>query len=191
MALYKLTVEKYLEKLSGKIPAPGGGSASALVSAVGISLFTMCVRYSQKNFTVSEFKTLNRRLDKIKKELMELIEEDKNAYLELDQAYKNNADFRQLIKAKKKAGLVPARICEHSLSVLKIAIAKKDKIKKIFKSDYTASLKFLLTGLESAKIFVSVNCKGIKSLQAKLKKIDKDIKKVRKEIRNACENNFW
>ena len=186
MALYKLNVEKYLEKLSSKIPAPGGGSASALVSATGVSLFTMCVRYSQKNFTGSEFKALDRKLDKIRKELVELIEEDKNAYLELDRAYKNNSDFKQLIKARRKAGLVPAKICELTLSVLEIAIAKKDKIKKIFKSDYTASLNFLLAGLESARIFVSINCKGIKSLEAKLKKIDADIKKVRKELKNAC-----
>jgi len=183
MALYKLSLEKYLDKLSQKIPAPGGGSASALVAACGVSLFKMCVVYSQKNFNPSRFKSLATKLERIRKKLIQLVEEDKKAYLKLSQAYKKKAGGKELNSARRKAGDIPAKICEYCLEVIKTMLENKKSIKKIFESDFVASLKFLIAGLESARIFVAINCKGIKPLEERLDKIDGEYKKIKKELK--------
>jgi formiminotetrahydrofolate cyclodeaminase len=183
MALYKLSLEKYLDKLAEKIPAPGGGSASALVAACGVSLFKMCVVYSQKNFDPSRFKSLTRKLERMRKNLIQLVEEDKKAYLKLSRAYKKNAGSKEVNSARKKAGDIPAKICEYCLEVIKIMLENKKNIKRIFNSDFVASLKFLIAGLESARIFVAINCEGIKSLEDRLDRIDGEYKKIRKELK--------
>ena len=41
MKLKEMTVVDYMELLGSDAPAPGGGSASALVGAQGVGLFTM------------------------------------------------------------------------------------------------------------------------------------------------------
>ena len=185
MALYSLSLEKYLNKLAGKIPAPGGGSASALVSAAGISLFKMCFVYSQINFNPRKFKILDRKLEAVRKRLIRLIEEDKKAYLELNDAYRKKSGVKKLESARKKAGEIPAEICECCLRVLRIMMENKENIKKIFSSDFSASLKFLMAGLEAARIFVVINCKGIRSLETRLDKIDREYEEIRKELKKC------
>ena len=61
----------------------------------------------------------------------------------------------------------------------------EENIKKIFSSDFSASLKFLMAGLEAARIFVVINCKGIRSLETRLDKIDREYEEIRKELKKC------
>ena len=40
------SLKKYIDDLSAKLPAPGGGSAAALTGALGVSLILMVLNYT-------------------------------------------------------------------------------------------------------------------------------------------------
>ncbi len=46
MAYAKESIEKYIQDLAARVPAPGGGSAASLVGALGISLLEMVANYT-------------------------------------------------------------------------------------------------------------------------------------------------
>lgn len=78
------TIKKYLDDLSAKLPAPGGGSAAALTAASGISLVSMVV-----NFTLgkpkyvkfeAELKGILERSEKLRQEFLRLVDLDVVAF---------------------------------------------------------------------------------------------------------------
>ncbi len=86
------SLKKYLDDLGAKLPAPGGGSASALVGAVGISLLEMVGNFTIGKEKYKEFekelKEILDRLKKIRTRLQELIDEDVKVYRKVSEAYK-------------------------------------------------------------------------------------------------------
>ena len=71
---------KYLDDLSARLPAPGGGSAAALNAAMGASLISMVV-----NFTLGkpkyaafeeELKDILAKSEKLRKDFLDLVDLD-------------------------------------------------------------------------------------------------------------------
>ena len=155
---------KYLDDLSAKLPAPGGGSASALVGAVGVSCLLMVA-----NFTVDkkgyepyrdEIKSIIEMLEKCRKELTELIDLDVETYTSVRDAYKSKDD-RMIQNSLKSALSVPEKIllvCFDALSPAKrlAEIGNKNLI-----SDITCGVLFLQSAILSAKENIEINLKSI------------------------------
>lgn len=201
-------IRKYLDDLSSKLPAPGGGSASALTSSLGISLLLMVT-----NFTVGkkgyeeyqdELKKILSHLSSLVSHLASLVDEDVSAYTILSEAYKLPKNTENEIKlrnekiqaALKNAMSVPCRIFEISVDVLPVADRLSEIGNKNLLSDVTCGVSLLRAGIESAKVNIDVNLKYLKDESAsggnnetktKHKKMIKtafeDIEKIIKKIK--------
>lgn len=172
---YKNTsLEKYLNDLAAKIPAPGGGSAGALTAALGASLISMVV-----NFTIGKPKYLKFEKElkdtlvsseKLRKEFLNLVDLDVVAYKSKDARKALNVPF------------MLARLCFEAAKLCP-PLVKKSNIYLI--SDVAVAVVFLEGAFTSAFFNVEINLKYIKdkklsvSIRKELKRKDKLIKKIR------------
>lgn len=85
-------INEYLKKLSSGSPVPGGGSAAALVGALGAALLCKVANFTagkEKYKNVEkEIKDILRRAEKIRKTLLNLCSEDAVAYKKLSDSFK-------------------------------------------------------------------------------------------------------
>jgi len=82
------TLSQYLDDLAAKLPAPGGGSASAMAAALGVALLSMVV-----NFTIGkpkyamhekELSVVLQDCERLRREFLRLVDEDAAAYSSKD-----------------------------------------------------------------------------------------------------------
>ncbi|MGL5099966.1 MAG: cyclodeaminase/cyclohydrolase family protein [Fusobacteriaceae bacterium] len=88
MKLIELTINEFLSEVDSPSPAPGGGSVSALASALGVSLIRMVghLSFGKKKFEgldegiKMEFKRRFDELQGIEEELKNLIDKDTESF---------------------------------------------------------------------------------------------------------------
>lgn len=191
------TVRDFIQKIADRTPAPGGGSASASIAAIGSALGCMV---AQLTYGVRKFEDLTDSLRKIipplyfgTRELVGMIDEDTNAFNDYMQALRlpKNTKEEQEIRNKaiqeglKKAIEVPLKTmqladkCWDSL----IEVAKIGNIAS--KSDIEVGAKALESGIWGAYRNVLINLPSIS---------DKDyvqrVLTMAEEINNRAESNF-
>lgn len=125
--LLKMNLKKFANETASESPAPGGGSIAAYMGALGISLGTMVANLSshKKGWDErwKEFSNYAEDGQKIKDELLKLVDEDTKAFNQIMDAFalpKNSeeekANRKQAIQdATKNAIEVPFRVMELSL----------------------------------------------------------------------------
>ncbi|MFH0738486.1 MAG: cyclodeaminase/cyclohydrolase family protein [Candidatus Omnitrophota bacterium] len=170
----KDSLEKYVQDLSARLPAPGGGSAAALVATLGASLVSMVV-----NFTLgkpryvkyeNELKEILSKSESLKVKLLELVDLDVDAYKS-----KNLRDSLNI-------PLVVARLSFEGIKLCP-ALVKKGNVNLI--SDVAVAAQLLESGFSAACVNIEINLKslGDKKLTAvmrkELKAKDKTLKKIR------------
>ncbi len=164
-------VKKYLNDLSAKLPAPGGGSASALVGATGVALLSMVVNFTvnKKGYEIyqSEISQLMTQLDSLQAELESLVDADVEAYSKVSMAYSlpKNSDFEkqqrdfEIQKVLKIAMQVPKQIVEYCHQGIMLAERIADIGNKNLITDVACGVLFLMSALVSAKYNVDVYLK--------------------------------
>ncbi|OGS24955.1 MAG: hypothetical protein A2297_03920 [Elusimicrobia bacterium RIFOXYB2_FULL_48_7] len=167
------TLEKYLNDLASRLPAPGGGSAAALVASTGVSLLSMVANFTldKKGYEKhqDEITKIIGILESKRKKLNELIDSDVEAYEKVSSAYKlpkNTPEEKQtrdlrVQEALKQAMSVPweiAAIAAESMSVAEklSAIGNKNLI-----SDVSCGAFFLKSAIEAAGDNVTINLNSI------------------------------
>ena len=65
--LIRQSLKSYLNQLASESPAPGGGSASAVVASLGISLILMVARVAVKKVNLKEKKRVQKAISDLKK----------------------------------------------------------------------------------------------------------------------------
>ena len=187
--MYKEKFREYLEDLAGKLPAPGGGSASGLVACLGIALLEMSC-----NFTVGkpkykevevEIKEILEKLVSLRGRLEELIDEDVFSYQELSLAYRFKEE-EKIQSALKKAIEVPLKICEFSLEGLRLSKVILEKANSNLITDTGGGVLFLTAGFNSAELNVRINLKNLKDREL-LKKIQQSLKEQSEEVKEIKE----
>lgn len=125
--LLNMNLKKFANETASESPAPGGGSIAAYMGALGISLGTMVANLSshKKGWDErwKEFSNYAEEGQKIKDELLKLVDEDTKAFNKIMDAFalpKNNdeekANRNEAIQvATKNAIEVPFRVMELSL----------------------------------------------------------------------------
>jgi len=187
----KKSLKKYLEDLASVKPAPGGGSASALIGALGVAELLMVCAFTLKSSRYKKahkpIKAIQSDLRLAKKKLTLLIDEDIRAYAE----YRRAADLS--VSGGKKGNLgsvlkniteVPLRICRqvHLATLLIDGVARNGN--PHLRSDIFCAYQALVSAFESAKINVVINLSDRRNpldavkITRQLAKWKKDIKSV-------------
>jgi formiminotetrahydrofolate cyclodeaminase len=159
-------MKRYLKELGSKKPVPGGGSAAALVGALGAGLVEKVC-----NFTIGKkkFKPIEKDIRRIlknaksaKAELIRLIELDKKAFLPVARAYKLPKDTdrqkairRQRIEqATRNAAKVPRRIAQICEQILPYCDRLQKDGNRLFVSDTRCARDLLRAASKGARNFI-------------------------------------
>lgn len=198
MAYINGPVQKYLDDLAARKPAPGGGSAAALAAAIGTSLMSMVASYTvgKRIYKDSEgqIADLLVRVDNHRKDLQVLVDKDVDAYNNLSRGMKEKKlDPDALEILYKDATGVPLEICRISSECLKLCELLAQSGNKNLITD-TAIAAILLEGaFFSAKFNVYENLKYIKDMEyigmvhKSLQPLEEEMPKLKEEILEKCE----
>lgn len=167
-------IEKYLADAAARLPAPGGGSVSALAGALGAAMAAMAA-----NFTVGKRKfrnvepqardLLERSLSGVS-ELLELMDRDVEAYSTVDAAYAmakdtdeqkeaRTAAIQNALKVALETPLKTLRLCRDLVALLDslVEVANPNLI-----SDVGVAAILLEAALRGAKMNVEINLAYLK-----------------------------
>jgi len=167
-------VQRYLKALASDAPAPGGGSATALVGALGAALNCMVA-----NFTVGkanyahvedEIKGVLDECQKLRQELFVLMAADEEAYGKVAAAYKlpketdeQKAERANAVQAAlKSAAQVPLRVAQCCRRVLELAEPLVEKGNENLISDAGVAAQLAHAGLNASWLNVEINLRSIK-----------------------------
>ncbi len=173
----KSSLQKYLDDLAARLPAPGGGAAVALAGALGCGLMSMAC-----NFTVgkakyedvqTDIKALLEQSEKLRRELLRLVDRDVAAY--------KSQDLRRCLD-------VPYRIAQCAFAGLKVCRPVSRKANRYLLSDVSAAARLLEASFLGARIFVDINLKYLKDSALKAKMLryfsprERQVALIRKDI---------
>ena len=131
-ALAGMTLTDFADETASESPAPGGGSISAYVGALGISLATMVANLSSHkrgwDDRWEEFSVWAEKGSKIQRQLMAMVDEDTNAFNRIMSAFglpKSNDEeksirMKAIEDATKYATEVPFKVMEISFSSMEV-----------------------------------------------------------------------
>lgn len=149
----KNRIDKFLNELQAKKPSPGGGAATALAGAIGISLIMKVA-----NFTAGKKKYL-----KYERQIRSILNESRRLKDRLSLSIKKDAQlYKKYAETKNKAALKKATLCvasiaEASKEGLKLC-AQLDKIGNAnFKGDLVAAKALLGASFKAAEGLVKLN----------------------------------
>ncbi len=172
--LIDLDVKKYMENLASNLPAPGGGSASALAGAQGISLVMMVAELTVGKEKYRDWEAYCQKAISdgtvIQTNFLKAIDDDTDAYNKVGAAFKlpKNTDeekaarSRAIQDATVLATRVPLRTMEISLEALKVAKSLIGKSNPNCSSDIGVGALNLRSALMGAWLNVKINLPGIK-----------------------------
>jgi len=194
-----LTVRQFIEEITSRSSAPGGGSASAAIAAIGAGLGSMVAKLT---LGVRKFEDLDAKMRKLvpplhhaANSLIPMIDADTNAFndymdaLRLPEDSKEDKDYKteKLQQGLKKAIDIP-------LTTMKLADTAWDAMVEIAKygniaskSDVEVGAKAMETGIWGAYKNVMINMTDITddNFKTKTNKLAEEIK-IRAE--NQCKN---
>jgi formiminotetrahydrofolate cyclodeaminase len=167
-------LKTYSDALASGEPTPGGGSAAALVGALGSALNSMVA-----NFTVGREKyadveddvqRLLRESERVRAELQRLTQADTEAYGQVATAQRMSRDTDEqkaarraaMQEALKAAAGVPRDALRSCHRVLEVAAELVDKGNPNLITDVGVAAKFALVAMECAALNVEINLAYIK-----------------------------
>jgi len=178
--LVKKSIKKFLDELASKSPAPGGGSIAALSGAEAAGLVSMVCRLTigRKKYVKvqKEIKKILRTSEKLRKELIKLIDEDAQAYNQVVKAFKLLGGL-DIEKALKCATEVPLETAENCKKVLELAVRVAKIGNKNALSDTKIAKLLAQAGIRAAILNVKVNLPLIKDKRFR-KKVEKALQKI-------------
>jgi formiminotetrahydrofolate cyclodeaminase len=167
-------VNAFLDELASSAPAPGGGSAAALSSAIGAALVSMVANLTvgKKDYVQvqDDIQRLLGHSEALRRRCQELLEADVAAYTEVSQVYKMPRDTEEqkaarsaaMQEALKNATAVPMDLAGVSVEILKLCpeAAEKGNVRAV--SDVGVAALMAEAGLRAAALNVLINLGCIK-----------------------------
>jgi formiminotetrahydrofolate cyclodeaminase len=142
-------IDALLDALASEKPAPGGGSAAALVGAMAAALCAKVARFSNDGGTTAQAAALCRRLTA-------LAEEDAHLYASaLSELELRNDDFK-LGRALEQAADAPLRIAEACADVAALASALAESAPE-HQADARSAAALAAGAARAAAVLVEVN----------------------------------
>ena len=175
--LAKLTVEEFSELLGSDAPAPGGGSAAALLGSVGAALVRMVAALTLGREKYREHAGLMQELvsnaEKLRKDLLVVMDNDTKAYNGVSAVFSmpNSTDEQKAARktamqsALKACTRTPYEIMELALNALELMDMGMDKINSNAVSDFGVAALSLKAAVQGAWLNVLVNTGSINDEQ--------------------------
>lgn len=167
------TVEGFVELTASEAPAPGGGSVSALVGALGAALATMVANLSShKRGWDERWEEFSNWADRGKRHwtrLMQLVDEDTDAFNALMAAHglpqgsaaEKSARASAVQAATKRAIEVPLAIMEEALASMEVIAAMAEQGMEASVSDAGVAAACARAAVIGAHLNVKINAKGL------------------------------
>ncbi len=183
----KESIERYLNDLAARKPAPGGGSAAALNAAIGAGLMSMVANYTKGAEAVLK------KTEETRKRLQALVDADIEAYGKLSKAIKECKDDAELEAAYKEAAKPPYEVCNLCTECLKLCEELADRGNKNLITDVAIATICLEGAFFAAKYNVYINLKYIKDtdfigeMHKVLQPLEEELPKIKEDILEKCE----
>ncbi len=153
------TLKEYSDVLSKRVPVPGGGSAGALTAALGASLISMVANYSIDRGSPKpiekEICDILKESEEIRERLLDLVDLDAEAYLEVVKARRESPAKKKV--ALKKARQVPMEVCQLCYRAVDLMPYLVKYGNPYLMSDIEVASEMLLAAFRSALINVEIN----------------------------------
>jgi len=170
------SLEKYLEDLAAKLPAPGGGSAAALTAAMAAALISMVINFTLGKPKYAQYEVeLKEGLEKsegLRLKLLNLVDLDVQAY--------KSKNIRDALEVP----FMLTRLCYEGIKLCPDLITKGN-VNLV--SDVAVAAILFESAFASAYFNVEINLKSLgdeklaKSMREELAEKGKSIKKIREE----------
>lgn len=163
----------FLDRLASRSPEPGGGSASALVGAVGAALVSMVANLTlgkEKYADVQDrIEELLRESEGLRADLQDLLQRDTEVYADVSAAYKLPRETEEqkaernarIQEALKKATEVPFEIAEKCLEVARLSETAAEIGNVGAVSDAGVAVLLAEAAAQSAALNVKINVNSI------------------------------
>jgi glutamate formiminotransferase/formiminotetrahydrofolate cyclodeaminase len=171
--LVKMDLRAFANETASESPAPGGGSISAYVGALGVSLGTMVANLSSHkagwDARWEEFSNWAEKGQAIKDELIRLVDEDTNAFNKIMDAFglpkgsedEKKARHQAIQEASQYAIEVPFKVMTKSLESLDILKAMAETGNPNSVSDAGVGALCARTAVRGAYLNVKINASGV------------------------------
>lgn len=169
------SLKKYLEALSARTPAPGGGSAAALTASLGAALICMVVNFTLGKPKYAKFekelKTILEKSDKLREEFLRLVDLDVVAY--------KSKNLRDALN-------IPFMVCRLCFEGMKLCSPLIEKGNVNLISDVAVAAIFLESAFTSAYFNVEINLKSFDdhktaaTIRKELRVKEQRIKRIRR-----------
>ena len=180
--LVRMTLTGFAEETASESPAPGGGSISAYMGALGAALGTMVANLSAHkrgwDDRWKEFSDWAEKGHEVMKELLELVDEDTAAFDRIMDVFKmpkgndeeKAARAAALEAATLYAAQVPLRTMKAALKALPVAKAMAEEGNPASASDAGVGALAATAAVRGAQLNVRINSAGLqdKAMAAKL-----------------------
>ena len=193
--LVDLDLRSFMETVASESPAPGGGSVSAYIGALGVALGTMVANLSshKKGWDErwKEFSDWAVKGKEIQNRLLDLVDRDTAAYIKLIEANRlpKNTDEEQkirhnaVIEAYRNAISVPYIVMETAFEGFKVVRQMVEKGNPASVTDAAVGGIAILSCIRGAFLNVRINAKGMED-DSFVKDVIKKGKDLEKEAFN-------
>jgi formiminotetrahydrofolate cyclodeaminase len=176
------TIRDFLDRLAERVPAPGGGAASALQAAQGAALLGMVARYTTGERYAEHEATIGRiitEVDELRAIALRLAEADADAFRAVMDAYQlprstgeeQTARQAAISQALANAAWPPAQVISVAGMVVDLAEALAVIGNRNVLSDVAAAAESARAAAATARVNVEVNLASISDEQTSLEMI--------------------
>ena len=171
--LVDMNLKAFMDKTASESPAPGGGSVSSYIGALGVALGTMVANLSGHkrgwDDRWKEFSVWAETGKKIQNDLLDLVDEDTDAFNKVLKAFalpKKSEDDKHIRnaaiqEATKNATLIPLKVMEKAFSGFELIREMVEKGNPNSVTDAGVGALALLSCIRGAFLNVKVNTSGL------------------------------
>jgi len=171
--LIEMDLRAFMNETASESPAPGGGSVSSYMGALGVALGTMVANLSghKKGWDDrwKEFSDLAAQGKEIQNRLLELVDEDTDAFNRIMEAYRLPKKTEEEIQARKEAVraavknaiLVPYRVMETAFSGFALVRQMVEKGNPASVTDAAVGALALRSAVKGAFLNIRINATGL------------------------------